>query len=755
MPDELNCNECGKLIPADAGPALCPVCLLRLGLEAGEDEAEETEVGGTTGPMNHGTKRADAGEKLLGGGQRVKDGPRESEGNHALFGAASPSRAILRRVGDYELLEELARGAMGVVYRARQVSLNRVVAVKMILSGQLASEEEIKRFHTEAEAAANLDHPNIVPIYEVGQVDGQPYLSMRLVEGHSLAHLMKGGRARLAGAPSDDRAPLEAPKEQGAAILPWLDLPAAAKVMVTVSRAVHHAHQRRILHRDIKPANIMIDRLGEPHVTDFGLAKRVDVSSGGSESVRVMGTPDYMSPEQAQGRNHDLTTATDVWSLGATLYCLMTGRPPFQAGTGWETMKAVVEQEPLRPRLHNRRVDRDLETICLKCLKKNPDQRYASAHALAEDLQRWLRGEPLLRQPQTLWEHIGDYWDDLTKWVKRNPAIATLSAVLALVFILGCTIGIWLLLKYWDIERERVSRRVMEGLEAFLPDPHNKCYSISSVDRRIMSGEWPFKDKLGPPSRPHLVFAVYTHSEPINMLGRFRTVLDYLEPKLAAPIDFRIYKGYSNAVNDLAGGTVNFMWIGPVSYVQARERNPNLVLLAQQLHKGTNRMHGVAFTRVGSAITNLAALTNHVVAFGDPDSTFGSILARAELVKAGIYSNNVVGHRHFPSHPAVVQSVLSDTNIAAGFANFNAVAKAIADGKVTVIKSMQSVTFPWVGNTNRQPTTVLKIKHCLLELKDPTVLTNIDRDLTGFQPGRPEDYDELKPKIKDAERFER
>src|SRR5215470_12859486 len=324
------------------------------------------------------------------------------DGREQLDRLAAPLRAItpavgscVRYFGDYELLEEIARGGMGVVYRARQVSLNRTVAVKMILAGQLASEADVRRFRQEAEAAANLDHANIVPIYEVGEHQGQHYFSMKLVEGGSLA----------------DRLSVLSPRISGRD---------AAQLVASVARAVHYAHQRGILHRDLKPSNILLDAQGQPHVTDFGLAKRVQADSV-TQSGAIVGTPSYMAPEQARGQK-GLSTAVDVYGLGAVLYECLTGRPPFRAETPVETVLRVLDQDPQRPRAIDPTVDPDLETICLKCLDKEPERRYSSAAELAEDLERWLNGEPIRARPSTAWERT-------VKWVKRRPAIAGLAAV--------------------------------------------------------------------------------------------------------------------------------------------------------------------------------------------------------------------------------------------------------------------------------------------------------------------------------------
>jgi WD40 repeat protein len=324
-----------------------------------------------------------------------------------------------RRFGDYELLGEIARGGMGIVFRARQVSLNRPVALKTVVGGALASPLSVQRFHAEAEAAANLAHPNIVPIYEIGEHDGQHYFSMRLLEGGSLEQKI-----------SDHALPAPG---RGAAALSRTAIAAKqahiGRLMATVARAVHHAHQRGVLHRDLKPANILLDAAGDPQVTDFGIAKLLARDGTSTLSLTVLGTPGYMAPEQAAGGTQ-LTTAADVFGLGAILYRLLTSHAPFEAATPMATLQQVIERDPAAPRSCNASIDRDLETICLKCLNKDPQRRYPSAEALAEDLERWLAGVPVTARPVTRAERT---W----RWCRRKPLLAALWFGLAATILAG------------------------------------------------------------------------------------------------------------------------------------------------------------------------------------------------------------------------------------------------------------------------------------------------------------------------------
>jgi serine/threonine-protein kinase len=306
----------------------------------------------------------------------------------------------LTAIGDYELLEEIARGGMGVVYKARHRGLKRLVALKMILSGSMATPAERERFLREAELAANLDHPNIVPIYEVDDQEGRPFFSMKLVEGSSLSK--QAGRYRD-------------------------DPQAAARLVSTLARAVHYAHGRGFLHCDLKPSNVLLDAQGKPYLTDFGLARRTGVDSSLSISGTILGTPSYMAPEQATGSRARLGPAIDVYGLGAILYELLTGRPPFRAPTIMETVVQLLERDPPPPRILRPEVPRELESICLKCLEKSPKDRYASAEALADELDNYVRGEDI---------QATGLISRLRRWNRREPELVARLGGLAIVAVL-------------------------------------------------------------------------------------------------------------------------------------------------------------------------------------------------------------------------------------------------------------------------------------------------------------------------------
>ncbi len=368
------CRKCGARIFADAPEGLCPRCVLKTALAMPPEAsvAEVADLGGIDKPSRGDATAAPDGKK----------GTRAAE--------------LLGELGDYELLEEVGRGGQGVVFRARQKTLNRTVALKVISLGQWASKAHVKRFRREAEAAASLEHPGIVPIHEVGERDGSCYFSMQFIEGGQLDEVVR-------------REPMPIRR--------------AVELIAKVARTVHYAHEHGILHRDIKPGNILLDRKGEPHLTDFGLARLVETESTVTRTLEVLGTPSYMAPEQAAANNTQLTSATDVYGLGAVLYQLLTGHPPFAGGTTYETIKLLLETDPRQPRQLNPKIDRDLAIICLKCLEKDPQSRYPSALALAEDLDRWLKHEPIQARRTGIFARG-------KKWVQRNPTSALLTASL-------------------------------------------------------------------------------------------------------------------------------------------------------------------------------------------------------------------------------------------------------------------------------------------------------------------------------------
>jgi serine/threonine-protein kinase len=378
------CRKCGAKIFSDAPEGLCAKCVLKIALTISPDASVAARDDG-------------------GSAENVE----ANAGPTPLSKKAERAAELLGELGDYELLEEIGRGGQGVVFRARQKSLNRIVALKVIGLGQWASKAHLKRFRREAEAAASLEHPGIVPIHEVGERDGSCYFSMKFIEGGQLDEIVR-------------RQPM--PIRQ------------AAELIAKVARTVHYAHEHGILHRDIKPGNILLDAKGEPHLTDFGLARLVESESTVTRTLEVLGTPSYMAPEQAVGNNAALTAATDVYGLGAVLYQLLTGHPPFAGGTTYETIKLLLDTEPRQPRAWNPKIDRDLATICLKCLEKDPRRRYSSALALAEDLEHWLKHEPI-------WARRTGVFTRSRKWMRRNPSIAVMTAMLlALAVSLGVMI---------------------------------------------------------------------------------------------------------------------------------------------------------------------------------------------------------------------------------------------------------------------------------------------------------------------------
>lgn len=374
MQNGRKCIDCGEpLATADTQP-VCPACIFRR--LSNISSTVHPDPSGNTAPWTSSVRESDSDTDFY---------------------------------VEYELLGEIGRGGMGIIYKAHQPGLNRTVAVKVIHAAGLPGEVARRRFQAEVKTAGRLNHPNIVPVFDVGVMDGCPCYSMEYFPGGSLADRLAHSGLRI---------------QEGVALL------------AKVARAVYFAHQHGVLHRDLKPANILLDAVGEPHVADFGLAKELGSGSELTRSGAVIGSPSYMSPEQAAGTSESLSVATDVYSLGGILYELLTGRPPFLAATPLETLRLVVEQEAPRPSSVAFAADRDLETICLKCLEKEPLRRYATAGELAADLERWLRHEPIHARPVTRGERV-------IKWVRRHPALAVVSALLLVALLAGMSGVTW------------------------------------------------------------------------------------------------------------------------------------------------------------------------------------------------------------------------------------------------------------------------------------------------------------------------
>lgn len=493
------CLRCRKPLAADSPSMMCPGCLAFVA-ESVETTATRTSIPPTmSSPSSEHTDEAPLEDTLPAAIELAHADTDMGDGTDldATILARYPAGIIiedvaslpLRRFGDYELLEEIARGGMGVVYKARQVNLNRTVALKMILSGHLASEQEVKRFHVEAEAAASLDHPGIVPIYEVGEHNGQHFFSMGFVEGESLS-------ARVADGPLSPRK--------------------AALFTKKVAEAIAYAHSRGVIHRDLKPANVLLDLHDEPRVTDFGLAKNTVADSSLTASGQILGTPAYMPPEQAAGQGDRVNEAADIYSLGAMLYTLVTGRPPFQADNHQDTLLQVLEQDPAPPRLLNPKVDRDLETICLKCLEKDPARRYASAQALADDLDRFTEGESISVKSLNLLDRVARSlqrskydvelrtWGNMLYWFAAIVLLAEIgiyfhalggppyprhwAALIRIVQVAAMGLVLWNYRETWSVSTGSAERQMLSLWLGFLISCHlvlAVAYLLSTSQRPL------------------------------------------------------------------------------------------------------------------------------------------------------------------------------------------------------------------------------------------------------------------------------
>jgi serine/threonine protein kinase len=582
------CAECGSPIPNGALFGQCPECLFRL-----------AEV------------------------------PPES--------SDSAFRSKERRFGDYILQRQLGGGGMGVVYEALQVSLNRKVALKFIRNSEIASPALVRRFTIEAEAAARLHHANIVRIHEIGDADGQPYFSMDLIEGESLRTKVATGEFRLR-------------KRDGSKGNGRSRQTEIARLIVKTARAVHHAHERGVLHRDLKPANILVDSAGEPHLTDFGLAKILHGDSTGGSGTHLTGTGGvggtlgYMSPEQTG--TGPTTECSDVYGLGATLYEMLVGQPPFEAETPVETLRQIQEQQPKNPRSLNRMVDKDLDIICMKCLEKDPRYRYISAAALADDLDNWIDLKPIRARRAGVVRRT-------VQWIKRNRIGASFIGTLLLALFASLFI----------VNVVRTQRDAIRRGEAFLFE--ESIGRILEEWRNPQSSEIVVQSKYlailaGKPLR-HIDQAISVTvgmsilGDPVSFAQTRATLFYQLQSKMAeslgrpVSLGLKLFKYSDKDAEFLVHGRADFLLVEPVSFLEAQRKATGIVAIAREESPST----GMIFTRANSGITNLAQLQGKSFAFSAPFHAM-TVLAKGRLLDAGLTRKNFVAVTNFIDQTSVI-----------------------------------------------------------------------------------------------------
>lgn len=707
------CPICGNAIPADKVAGHCPRCLLNLGRNLGTETETRT----------------------------------------------SPSQSVLKTsifepqiFGDYEILEQIGRGGMGVVYRARQRSLNRIVALKMISNVDSASPVVLARFRLEAEAAAKLEHDHIVSTYEFGEWNGQPYLTLRLIEGTNLGNRMpeltlkRFAEAWTSAPPS--KSTLRDAQEK------------IASLVAAIARAVHYAHQHGIIHRDLKPRNILLDREDRPYVTDFGLAKMTAEDYSLTATDDLLGTPRYMSPEQASGKR--VTPSTDVYSLGTILFELLTGQSPFRGDTPSEVLRLIIEEEPPHPFFLNPHVDKNLATICLKCLEKDPLRRYGSAADLADDLDRWLRHESICARRASPAER-------LIGWTRRKPAQASILALLLAVSALS-TFSAFQFARLGEQRKVAATqasnaltvlrRELMTDLASLWTNSSQHVVQISSEKMASLRGVAPITaDAQGDVSE--LIFAVYTHQEPGKMLNMLSPVLGELERYLVheaknpRKIHLRIYRKYNEAQDALAKGEIDFARVGPSSYVAAKDRNSKVSLILAQ----NGRVQGCIVVRTNSDIQSLGDLKGKSMAFVDPSSTTGNDLPKMALVVAGLTAKDLKGggSNYLRAHDAVAEKVASG-EFDAGALNASVVRdfekRTGIALKFLMLFPNESKGLPWVTSGRLDRKTVSDIRAGLYSIRDKAMLKALGNDTSGFVEALDSDYDRLREEIKISERFD-
>jgi serine/threonine protein kinase len=520
---------------------------------------------------------------------------------------------------------QIGAGGMGVVYEAQSVNRGRKVAVKLIRDALGASPALLCRFTIEAEAVARLDHPNIVHVHEVGECNGHPFFSMDLIAGESLSE-----KLALGGFPFDWKTAESAPER-------CRRLEAIARFMAKIARAVQHAHERGVLHRDLKPSNVLIDELGEPHLTDFGLAKILQTAPDEHQPLPTApgdlpGTAPYMPPEQVSGG--EATRAWDIYGLGALLYELLTGRPPFGGHTPLETFKQITEHRPTRLRWVNPAVPANLETICFKCLEKDPRHRYGAAAAVAEDLENWLHGRPIRARPPSRARQV-------RRWIRRNPIGTALIASLCL----GLAVSLTLLKIVRDKQREIEENMWVtfdEGISKISliwKDRQTTNVTISARDLAVLSDRSP-GDVYH--AQHQLCFGVSSEAAPSSVAQGYARLLGpvqhAMEIELGETVAFslKLFKQFNRDEESLARGDADFMVLSAVDYLRAEDRAPGVTPIA----RGSTIREGVIFAHTNAGVQGLTQLSGKSIAFPDPDLSI-TVWAKARLAAAGVQAANL------------------------------------------------------------------------------------------------------------------
>ncbi len=663
---------------------------------------------------------------LLGAALNATTPSPEPSGRDLTVLLAKPASALgvkFHYFGDYELLEEIARGGMGVVFRARQISLNRIVALKMILAGHLASANSVSRFQREAAAAAHLDHPHIVPVFEVGEHDGLHYFSMKLVRGGTLADRIVRGALP--------------PKQAGA-------------LMAKIARAIAYAHSQGVLHRDLKPGNILLGEGEEPLITDFGLAK---VMSAGPLNANTcfVGTPSYLAPEQLE-KETGFTPAADIYSLGVILYEMLSGRLPFRGSTALETMRRAAEGRP--PRL--RGTDADLEAICFKCLEPQATRRYATAAALAVDLEKWLRGETIsARRPGTV--------DRAARWMRRRPAVATLIAV-SVLLIAALPLVIQTIRQAREEKRDfigSVREEKIRELQSLRKDWARLDVPFVSISSELRSEIWKARATAAVPEgmRERYTVGIYAHENPVETAGQFAPFLAWLENNVSLArsnrvrLDLRIYKDNRAARQALVHGAVDVVRLGAGPFLVAKDemgaRGQTLEVLAKA---SPGLYEAVIFTRDDTGIRSIEQLKGRTLALGDPESTISGFHVPALLAEAGLTAKDIRVEFH-RSHTESVNQVLR-RNFDAGVVKAESFRseKYRARGLVA-LTNVTCISMPWVARTELRPEVVSILRRSILSLNDRSVLDLLPDKPSGFEPATAPEYDAMKEHQVNADRF--